>query len=490
MASGTASGLQNGDLRFGGTFSLHQNLMFTRWFSTSSVCAEGLFNRLREGVPELDVEFKKTGRSILMVTGGLLLFLFVLVGAGLVTNEQKPDAQSMKKLGAIATTLILTGGALTWWVVGRYNRRLIKRVLAFDDAAEKYQFAHCGNVKLEDAYGLPLVYEEQLPGCPGKISRAWLCGRWNEVEFAWLQGSHLNDPVFRGKDTGLISVILRLLFGRNANKANRVRRMHFETIVFSEELQLPDVVLGHSHIGVTTYLKRELKQKSQPLQGIPKTRLLTWGATSDSRGTVGLFDQIADLFNSRPCLIQVISGRVVVFLNYSHGEMSKRVTSLKHVESELDFAHQIFYRLKLVAQAQSPVDEPATSYEEVANEQRLVAFKKRAARNKKRARRHVSWRKVAAGFVLMGFAFMMCGGSLMLIRDNPNDAVIQKEQRTVLLYSVGFGVSGLLMTAWGGGFLRRREPGMRGGEPVSMVTASAAQATGLSSAKYFQDRSC
>ena len=461
--------------------------MFTRWFSPSSVCADGLFTRLREGDPELHVEFRKTGHYVIGIVGTVLIVTGVLLGLGFAANEHSVNQVRLIKATVMVLSLAVVGGALAGWIVSRHNRRLVQRVLAFDAAVEKHDFANCGNVKLEDAYKLPLVYEETLPDCPGKTLRAWLCGRWNEDEFAWLQGSHLNDPVFRGKDTGLISGILRVLFGRQANKGNRVRRMHYETIVFAEELPLPDVILGHSHIGVTSYLKRELKRISQPLQGVPLTRLLVWGATSDSRGTVGLYDQLVDLFDSRTCLIQVISGRVVVFLNYSHGSLSKRIKSVEDVEHEIDFAYQIFQRLKLVAQAQSPVEEQSVSYESAARERRVELFRERAVRNKQRAHRHVSGKKALAGLAIMCLAFITGSGSLMLIRKHPDDIKIQHGQRSVLLGSIGVGGLGLLLTAYGAGFLRLRERGRRNDQFASMVSASEARDTGLSSAKYFQN---
>lgn len=396
--------------------------MFTRWFS-QSVRAEALFDRLRQSAPGLRVQHE-------------------------------------------STMLGMAGG----------NRRLKKRIDAFDAAVEQHGFTHCGDVGLHDDYNLPLVYEERDEEFQWKLCRAWLCGQWRNEEFAWLKGCHSADPMFRGKDDGFISFVLMALFGRKGVKANRMRKMHFETIVFSEELPLPDVVLGHSHIGVTPYLKKGLKSVSQRLQGIPRHRLMTWGATSDLRGTVGLYKHVADLFNSRKCMFQVIGGRVVVFLNYTGRETSGLVKSVQDIEQQLDFAHEVFQRLKAVAEAQEPVNEPTISYEEASVG---VKASRREERNRRRKGYRIGWGKLIAGAMMMVLGGIMCLATFLPV-ENPT-AKKKRDARIVFRSCACFSTVGMFLTAWGAGAFasRNRVSGAR-------VTTAEAQSTGLSSAKYFQ----
>ena len=334
--------------------------MYTRWYS-QSVQAEPLFRKLRKGCQGFDVQFDNVtawvGGVVGIIAALYLTLVFVVISAG---NEDNPNRKKpnnpngMAVVAGIGFALCAVGGCATWLIISGGNRRKRKRVLAFDDAINKYDIQSCGKELLEGDYGIPLFHTVELEECPGKRLWAWLCGKWKDDEFAWLQGGHLVDPLLRTLgDNEVLNLGLRVLGGRQASRVNRLRQAGFDVVVFSEELNLPDILLGHHQIFETSYSRKAVQEYAQPLPGIPASFTI-WGATSDQRGTSGVYGALADLVNSRHCLIQVIGGRVVVFLNCFIGWESELVGSLKDVERELDFAHTIFQRLKLVSQAADP----------------------------------------------------------------------------------------------------------------------------------------
>ena len=332
--------------------------MYSRWYS-QSVRANALFQKLRPGSQQIDVSFSNVGHWVGGVIG-VILVLFILLVAIVAADSENPNGKagySIEAYGMMACFAIVLcsiGGAITWALISASNRRLRKRLFAFDDATQKYDIKNCGALTLEEDYRLPLFHSEEEAGCPGKTLNAWLCGKWKEDEFAWLEGGQLVDPVFRGKSNGAINFGLVAVLGRKASRKNRLVRRGFEAVVFSEELALPDIVLGHYSVVETSYTKTALKSVAQPLPGIPATSALKlWGAVSDSRGGEGVYGALADAVNSRNCLIQVIGGRVVVFLNYFKISNSSLVGSLEDFEREMEFAHTIFQRLKLVAQSKN-----------------------------------------------------------------------------------------------------------------------------------------
>lgn len=329
--------------------------MYNRWYS-QSVRVEPLFSKLRPGTTGFDVKFKNVGMWVAFVVAIVgLLFAFLTSGLSEGHPNNKPNPDGMATLVGMGIGLCLFSGVATWVIASAGNRKLRKRILAFDDAIEKHDIKSCGNQPLNEDYGIPLFHSIELPECPGKRLWAWLCGSWKEDEFTWLQGGQLIDPVLGTLgDNDLLNTGIRILGGRHASRENRLRQAGFDAIVFSEELHLPDIVLGHRQVYETGYTRREVKEHSNPLPGMPASILGLWGAASDSRGAAGVYGALADVVNSRKCLIQVINGRVVVFLNSFLGWESDLVASLKDVERELDFAHTIFKRLKFVSQATDP----------------------------------------------------------------------------------------------------------------------------------------
>ena len=334
--------------------------MYTRWYS-QSVQVEPLFRKLRKGCQGFDVQFGNVtawvGGVVGIIAALYLTLVFFIISAGNENNPHKkpPNPNGIAVITGIGFTLCAVGGGMTWLIISGGNRRKRKRILAFDDAINKYDIKSCGNELLEGDYGIPLFHTVELEECPGKRLWAWLCGNWKDDEFAWLQGGHLVDPLLRTLgDNEVLNLGLRVLGGRQASRVNRLRQAGFDVVVFSEELNLPDIILGHHQIYETSYTRKAVQEYAQPLPGIPATSFTLWGASSDHRGTSGIYGALADLLNSRHCLIQVIGGRVVVFLNCFIGWDSELVSSLKDVERELDFAHTVFQRLKLVSQAADP----------------------------------------------------------------------------------------------------------------------------------------
>jgi len=334
---------------------------------------------------------------------GILLLLFVLLVALIAAAEKEnnPNAKSPKyvPLAAMAITICAVGGLATWAIVGDNNRRLRSRLSAFDEATKKYDIKNCGNLQLDEDYGLPLFHSESLSGCPERTLNAWLCGKWKNNEFAWLQGGQLIDPLFRTMgNNAALNVGLIALFGVGGRRANRLKRKGFDAIVFSEELALPDVVLGHYGIAETSYIKNAVQAHAHPMPGMTvASKLMHWGAVSDSRGSAGIYEVLADIANSRQCLIQVIGGRVVVFLSYFASSGSPLVGSLTDVERELTFAHTIFERLKFVAQ-------PKNSRAKARDDQTAVAeaFKPRREF------------RPSKGKIVLGLCMMMLSGMAVI----------------------------------------------------------------------------
>ena len=334
--------------------------MYARWYS-QSVRVDSFFKKLREEKMGFDVKFKNVGIWVGGVVGVVgLLFALLAFGIASGVNENNPNKKPVNPTGLITIAgmgfgLCLASGVTTWIIVSSGNRKLRKRMFAFADAIEKYDITSCGNQQLEEDYGIPLFHSVELPECPGKRLWAWLCGKWNKDEFAWVQGGQLIDPILGTLgDNALLNTGMRILGGRHASRDNRLRQAGFDAIVFSEELNLPDIVLGHRKVFETGYTRQEVQEYANPLPGIPATALGIWGGASDSNGAEGVYGALADIVNSRKCLIQVINGRAVIFLNSFLGWESDLVGSLQDVERELEFAHTIFRRLKFVSQVSDP----------------------------------------------------------------------------------------------------------------------------------------
>lgn len=337
--------------------------MYKRWYS-QRVRAESLFEILRPGFEEVNVDFKNVRAWVGSVMGIILaafVLLVLVISLGQNENNKNNKATGERNpnglllLVGMGAGLTMLGGGVTWAIVATGNRDLKNRLFAFDDVTKTYDIKSCGNYPITEDYGLPLFHSVDLAECPGKTLSAWLCGKWKETEFAWLQGGQLVDPYLRTVgDNQLLNVGLKVAFGRKANRINRLKRAGFDAVVFSEELNLPDIILGNNGVIETSYTRRAVKDVAQPLPGVPVTSLALWGAVSDPSGGEGVYGALADLVHSRKCLIQVIGGRVVVFLNSFIGLQSGLVSSQKDVERELDFAHSIFQRLKLVAQSKDP----------------------------------------------------------------------------------------------------------------------------------------
>ena len=381
--------------------------MYDRWYS-ERVRAKSLFDKLRPGFEGANVSFKNVRLwvgGVMGIIAGLFLFLAIMVTLGQNSEKgvqnQPPNYRGLLMIAGLGVGLSATGGLLTWFVVGSGNRQLKNRLFSFDDATKKYDIKSCGNYELQEDYGVPLFHSIDMAGCPGKTLSAWLCGKWKGDEFAWLQGGQLVDPLLRTiGDSAALNLASLALFGAKGKRANRLRRAGFDAVVFSEELALPDIALGHRHIIETSYTKKALKDVAQPLPGIPVSNLMLWGAVSDSRGGAGVYSALADIVNSKQCLIQVIGGRVVVFLNSFVGFQSQLVNSLEDVERELDVAHTIFQRLKIVAQSKDPSISAPIDANVVAE-----AFKPHCVRR-------VSKGKIFAGICLLLFGGMGALGAI------------------------------------------------------------------------------
>ena len=385
--------------------------MYTRWFS-QSIRAEALFTKLRPGSESFDAKFKNVGLWFGSCAGLMLVFFALIIGV-LSLGEKKKDGKADYVALAGLVVVVCGGAGLLGGGYALYsNSNLKKRIFAFDDATKKYDVKHCGNVLLTEDYRIPLFHEAGYhdigPAGAGKKLNAWLCGKWKEDEFAWLEGHQLVDPMFRGKDNAAINLALLAALGGKGNKQNRLKWKSFETVVFSEELPLPDIVLGHSGVVETSYTKKALKGSAQPLPGMPMTaKLGAWGATSDPRGARGIYGAIADIFQSRNCLIQVLGGRVIVFVNYYGSYSGDGTSSLKELEGHMDFAHTIFMRLKLIAQAQASGDVAALTSD--ASTEVFKTFKGK----------QVSVGKIAGGLCLSMMGLLSVIGMWSLSQERP-----------------------------------------------------------------------
>ena len=398
--------------------------MYDRWFS-QRVRAESLFAKLRPGFEGANVDFKNVRAWVASVMGiimalFLLLVLLISLGENERRNKNGIQNQNNKVTGMLLAAgmgfgFSVFGGLITWSVVSSGNRRLKNRLFAFDDATKKYDIKSCGNYPITEDYGLPLFHSVEVAGCSAKSLNAWLCGDWKSDEFAWLQGGQLIDPLLGTVgDNAALNLGLRVVFGRKAKRENRLKRAGFDAIVFSEELHLPDIVLGRNKIFETGYTKRAVKQVAKPLPGMPASaKLSLYGATSDPRGCASAYGALADIVNSRNCLIQVIGGRVVVFLNCFTGITSPLVGSIEDVEREMEFAHTIFQRLKLVAQCEDQTASAPVDANVVAE-----AFKPQ----------HTS--RVSMGKVVAGICLLLFGG-LGVLGAISAQSIIEETQKDI-----------------------------------------------------------
>ena len=391
--------------------------MYDRWYSRN-IRAESLFAKLRPGFDGANVSFKNVRAWVASVMGIILtIFLLIALLISLGENERKNENNNVTRLllfAGMGVGFAAFGGAITWSIVGAGNRRLKNRLFAFDDATKKYDIKSCGNVSIREDYGLPLFHSIELDGCPAKSLSAWMCGKWKDDEFAWLQGGQLVDPLMRTVgDNAAFNVATRVLFGAKGSRVNRLKQAGFEAVVFSEELNLPDIVLGHHKIIETSYTKKALKGVSQPLPGKPVTSVMTFGAVSDPRGGAGVYGALADIVSSRQCLIQVLGGRVVVFLNSFIGWNSNLVESLEDIERELDLAHTVFQRLKIVAESKDRTKSAPVDTNTVAE-----AFK---PQNTKR---------VSVGNIVAGVCLLLFGG-LGVLGGIGGQAVINQKQKNL-----------------------------------------------------------
>ncbi len=220
--------------------------MYARWFS-QSIRAEALFTKLRPGSDAFEATFKNVGLWFGGTFGAILVFFAILIGViSLGEKKKEVEVPYVKVVGFIVAICTVAGLAAGGYAANS-NNQLKKRIFAFDDATKKYDIKHCGNVLLTEDYRLPLFHESEYHDLNGTAKRlnAWLCGKWKDDEFAWLEGHQLVDPMFRGKDNAAINLALLAAFGRKGNKQNRLKWKSFETVVFSEELPLPDIILGH-----------------------------------------------------------------------------------------------------------------------------------------------------------------------------------------------------------------------------------------------------
>ena len=392
--------------------------MYTRWYA-SSVKVDSLFRLLRKGETGFDVKFTNVAAWVASVVA-IIGFLFALLVFGILSDSneknpnKKPNPNGMTTIVGMGLGLCLFGGAATWWIVASGNRLRRRRIIAFEDAIQKHNIQSCGNKLLDDDYGVPLFHSVELAECPGKRLWAWVCGYWKKDEFAWVQGGQLIDPIL-GKmgENDALNFGLRVLGGRHANRENRLRQAGFDAVVFSEELNLPDILLGHRQVHETGYSRAAVKEYANPLPGLPSTLTGLWGATSDVNGATGVYGALADVVNARKCLIQVINGRVVVFLNSFLGWDSDLVGSLKDVERELDFAHTVFQRLRLVAESSDP--NKSTPNAELVNE----VFKSHGSFRPK-------WGKVVGGACLSLFGGLGLLGVLNMALQQPGNAAPQK----------------------------------------------------------------
>ena len=212
----------------------------------------------------------------------------------------------------------------------------------------------CGYEKLDDIYGIPWFHSEPHEiDAQRKRMYSLLCGTWNGDEFGWVEGVQLVDPFLRGN----ASVSAAIGVGLVVKRQKRWRLNAFDAIVFSEPLNLPDIILGHQSVPEMGYIKNDLKQvEAYDVPGA--AGMSVWSATSDPRGCGFVYTKELDTtFKSRKCIIQVIDGRCVVFTNFFQaGNHSSAARSQEAIENDLEFAQTIFKFLQRASQLNSKAE--------------------------------------------------------------------------------------------------------------------------------------
>ena len=254
---------------------------YQRWFSRP-MGVNAMFDLLRPGTKGFAIPHKSDpGRAVSTAVGFLVLFV-VLLMTGLSFAERVPGAKAnypvLIGMGVGGLALAIVGAI---YFSGMKNRILGQRILAFHDTATTHGLKTCGYRELNDSFSVPWFHSEENSR---KRLFGLMCGEWKGDELAYVEGNHLIDPITRGSDSVLMGITAALGAG---NKYKRLTLMGFDAIVFSEELNLPDVIIGNRNVPATGYLKNAVKDAACDLPEMTMgLRMSHWSATSDPRATL------------------------------------------------------------------------------------------------------------------------------------------------------------------------------------------------------------